>query len=332
MIKISPIPNVDINIFSQILNLGFDAVRFNFSHIKNDVAQEYFEHIKNNHPGVQIIQDLQGHKIRIGKLKKETVVKKYTKFIIGPDGFQSDKYMDLTHIPLKFENYELLDGTYRFILENKENMSIISVLGKIEEDNTFAFLCISDSEVVFRAEKGITAIGFDRTKLKLSQKDKEDVKWGIANEADVIIYSFTSDAAQILELKEYIKSFGDYMPKIWAKIENIEGVNNIESILDVCDGIMIGRGDMCVEIPILKIPAIHDKLITACKNKNKECIIATHLFENYKKKRNPDISDVMAIHYFNKMGATGYMLANELMFCGYAPKLAKSFIEIVENI
>ena len=106
----------------------------------------------------------------------------------------------------------------------------------------------------------------------------------------------------------------------------------LQEILDVCDGIMIGRGDMCVEIPLFKIPQIHDELISACKNKNKECIIATHLFENYKKKRTPDISDVMAIHYFNKLGATGYMLANELMFCGYATKLAKSFIETVDKV
>ena len=114
--------------------------------------------------------------------------------------------------------------------------------------------------------------------------------WGLENKADIIIYSFASSAEQILELKEYIKENSSYMPKIWAKIESREGVENIEEIIDVCDGIMIGRGDMCVEFTMKKIPHIQNNIILACKKKNKDCIVATYIFDNYKNKNKPESS------------------------------------------
>ena len=148
--------------------------------------------------------------------------------------------------------------------------------------------------------------------MQLSNKDKTDLVWGIENKVDIIIYSFASSATQIIEMKEYIKSKNSYMPKIWAKIENQEGVKNLSEILNVVDGIMIGRGDMCVEFPIENVPMVQNKIIQECNKINKECIVATHIFDNFK--NDYDLSDISNLFFLFKSGATGFMPVNEMIF------------------
>ena len=299
----------DFETFSKVINSGFNAIRINFSHISKNMASDYLKYIRQNHPGVKIIQDLQGHKIRIGNVETITI-NKDENFIIGPEEY---KYSgNLKYIPLKFECYDLLADTKYFIVENKNSLTKFYVKTRMNEKGTILFHCQSDSNAILRKEKGINAIGFKREKLQLSNKDKTDLMWGIENKADIIIYSFASSAEQIIEMKEYIKSKSPYMPKIWAKIESIEGVKNLSEILRVVDGIMIGRGDMCVEFSIEDVPMIQDKIIQECKTANKECIVATHIFENFQ--NNYDISDISALFYLFKNGATGFMPVNEMIF------------------
>lgn len=323
MIKICPLlKNITPNEFNRVLNTGFNAVRFNFSHIDIDIANKYVSFIRDCNPDIKIIQDLQGHKIRVGNLKDVISINKFTKFLFVPEGFKSK--LNYIQIPIAFENYDLLSDSTKFVVDNKNSTATISVLEKIVENNKTIFLCMSSENIVFRKEKGINAIGFNRLKLTLSRKDKEDILWGIKNKADILVYSFASSSKQIEELKTYISSQTSYMPKIWAKIESQEGIDNIEEIVDVCDGIMIGRGDMSIEIPIIDIPHIQNKIINLCKNKNKDCIIATYIFDNYKNKNKPDISDITSLYYFCLMGATGIMPANEIVFANNPKAMAES--------
>lgn len=330
MIKICPLLKTsDENIFEKVLNTGFNAVRFNFSHISLENANHYNSLLRNKYPNIKVIQDLQGHKIRVGNIKDVIRIPKNTLFLFVPENFESE--LDYIQIPLSFENYDLLYDTSKFVIENKNSTAMISIMKKIYENGNTLFLCMSNENIVFRKEKGVNAIGFNRLKLKLSEKDKKDVLWGLENKADIIIYSFASSAEQILELKEYIKENSSYMPKIWAKIESREGVENIEEIIDVCDGIMIGRGDMCVEFTMKKIPHIQNNIILACKKKNKDCIVATYIFDNYKNKNKPDISDISSLYYFYLMGATGFMPVNEIIFSDNPHKISKNINDLLNH-
>lgn len=330
MLRVCPLlksPNLEE--FEKVLSTGFNAVRFNFSHVNVEVANQHASFLRTNYPNIKIVQDLQGHKLRVGQINDVIHINKNTSFLFVPEGFESE--LDYPQIPILFENYNLLHGTTKFVVENKNTTAIISVLKKITECGKTLFLCMSNENIVFRKEKGINAIGFDRTRLKLSSKDKKDVLWGIENKADIIVYSFASSAEQILELKEYIKSKSLYMPQIWAKIESREGVTNIEEIIDVCDGIMIGRGDMCVEFPTKDIPHIQNTIIKLCKNKDIDCIVATYIFDNYKNKNKPDISDITSLYYFCLMGATGFMPVNEIIFSNNPYKISKNINDLLNQ-
>lgn len=330
MIKICPLLKTsDDDIFEKVLNTGFNAVRFNFSHISLETANHYNSLLRKKYPSVKVIQDLQGHKIRVGNLKEVQRISKNSLFLFVPEDFESE--LDYPQIPLLFENYDLLYDTSKFVIENKNSTAIISIMKRILEKGKTIFLCMSNENIVFRKEKGVNAIGFNRLKLKLSEKDKKDVLWGIKNKADIIVYSFASSAEQILELKEYIQKQSSYMPQIWAKIESREGVENIEEIIDVCDGIMIGRGDMCVEFTMKKIPHIQNNIILSCKKKNKECIVATYIFDNYKNKNKPDISDITSLYYFCLMGATGFMPVNEIIFSDNPQKISKNINDLLNH-
>ena len=330
MIRICPLlKNSNLEEFEKVLNTGFNTVRFNFSHINIDIANQHKDFIRKKYPDVKIMQDLQGHKIRVGNIKDIISINKNTQFLFVPEGYESE--LDFPQVPLLFENYDLLYNTSKFMVENKNSTAIISILKRITECGKTIFLCISNENIVFRKEKGVNAIGFDRLKLKLSEKDKRDVLWGLENKADIIVYSFASSAEQILELKEYIKSKSSYMPQIWAKIESREGVTNIEEIINVCDGIMIGRGDMCVEFSMKNIPHIQNNIIKACKNKNTDCIVATYIFDNYKNKNKPDISDITSLYYFCLMGATGFMPVNEIIFANNPYKISKNIKNLLNH-
>ena len=330
MIRICPLlKNSNLEEFEKVLNTGFNTVRFNFSHINIDIANQHKDFIRKKYPDVKIMQDLQGHKIRVGNIKDIISINKNTQFLFVPEGYESE--LDFPQVPLLFENYDLLYNTSKFMVENKNSTAIISILKIITECGKTIFLCISNENIVFRKEKGVNAIGFDRLRLKLSKKDKRDVLWGLENKADIIVYSFASSAEQILELKEYIKSKSSYMPQIWAKIESREGVTNIEEIINVCDGIMIGRGDMCVEFSMKNIPHIQNNIIKACKNKNTDCIVATYIFDNYKNKNKPDISDITSLYYFCLMGATGFMPVNEIIFANNPYKISKNINDLLNH-
>lgn len=330
MIRICPLlKNSNLEEFEKVLNTGFNTVRFNFSHINIDIANQHKDFIRKKYPDVKIMQDLQGHKIRVGNIKDIISINKNTQFLFVPEGYESE--LDFPQVPLLFENYDLLYNTSKFMVENKNSTAIISILKRITECGKTIFLCISNENIVFRKEKGVNAIGFDRLRLKLSEKDKRDVLWGLENKADIVVYSFASSAEQILELKEYIKSKSSYMPQIWAKIESREGVTNIEEIINVCDGIMIGRGDMCVEFSMKNIPHIQNNIIKACKNKNTDCIVATYIFDNYKNKNKPDISDITSLYYFCLMGATGFMPVNEIIFANNPYKISKNINNLLNH-
>lgn len=330
MIRICPLlKNSNLEEFEKVLNTGFNTVRFNFSHINIDIANQHKDFIRKKYPDVKIMQDLQGHKIRVGNIKDIISINKNTQFLFVPEGYESE--LDFPQVPLLFENYDLLYNTSKFMVENKNSTAIISILKRITECGKTIFLCISNENIVFRKEKGVNAIGLDRLRLKLSEKDKRDVLWGLENKADIIVYSFASSAEQILELKEYIKSKSSYMPQIWAKIESREGVTNIEEIINVCDGIMIGRGDMCVEFSMKNIPHIQNNIIKACKNKNTDCIVATYIFDNYKNKNKPDISDITSLYYFCLMGATGFMPVNEIIFANNPYKISKNINDLLNH-
>jgi len=139
MIRICPLlktPNLEE--FEKVLNTGFNAVRFNFSHVDIEVANQHANFLRANYPDFKIVQDLQGHKVRVGHINDVICINKNSHFLFVPEGFESE--LDCPQIPISFENYELLHETTKFVVENKNSTAIISVLKKITECRKTIFL------------------------------------------------------------------------------------------------------------------------------------------------------------------------------------------------
>ena len=166
----------------------------------------------------------------------------------------------------------------------------------------------------------------------LSDADKEDIKFGIENDVDFFACSFVSSKQDLLDLKEYMASIG-YTPtdNIIAKIENQSGIDNINEICEECDGIMIGRGDMGVEIPFEELPAVQKKLITSCRMLGKRVITATEMLESMITNPRPtraEISDVANAVYD---GSSAIMLSGETASGAYPVLCVETMSKIAER-
>lgn len=329
-------PNImDKKILKDVFCNGANSLRFNFSHGSNKEFLEYIDLAKDIKKDVVIIVDLSGSKIRVSN-ELCCVYKIYDKEKVYFCG--EDKYKEIKQkfkngkkiVPLNIDNKILLENNYKNI-SIKDNTMIFDVIKK-EEGFLKANTIVGG---VIRRGKGCNIKGFDRKSVKLNEKDKEDIKFGIENKADIICQSFVENKECIKELKEYIKlnnKYKDYRPKIWAKIETLDGIKNIDEILKEVDGIVIGRGDLVAETSLKEIPIYEKHILEKMKNnKEKNIIIATHILDTMKMGKMPAVSEVESIYNFIKYGIDGFILAGETSI-GRAPiKTVKFLKELLET-
>ena len=329
-------PNImDKKVLKDIFYNGTNSLRFNFSHGNNDEFLEYINLAKSIKKDVVIMLDLCGSKIRISN-ELCCVYKVYDEekvYFCGEDKYREIKQKFKSGkkiVPLNIDNKILLENDYKNI-SIKDNTMVFNILNK--EDGFLKANTIIGG--VIRSGKGCNIKGFDRTTIKLNEKDKGDIKFGIKNHVDIICQSFVENKNCINEIKEYIKSNNndkDYNPKIWAKIETLDGIKNIEEILQVVDGIVIGRGDLVAETSIKDIPIYEKLVLEKMKNhSDKKIIIATHVLDNMKMGKMPAVSEVESIYNFINNGIDGFLLAGETSI-GRAPiKTVKFLKELLEK-
>ena len=165
----------------------------------------------------------------------------------------------------------------------------------------------------------------------LSEQDKDDLLFGIQNNVDYIAASFVSCRQDLIDLKEFLHANGGDGIDIIAKIENRTGIDNIEEICEECDGIMIGRGDLGVEVPFTELPALQKYIITKCRLLGKRVITATEMLESMITNPRPtraEISDVANAVYD---GTSAVMLSGESAAGKYPVETVRTMAEIVEE-
>jgi len=167
--------------------------------------------------------------------------------------------------------------------------------------------------------------------IYLSEQDKKDILFGIENDVDFIACSFVSCAQDVLDVRNFLKENGNEEIDLIAKIENRSGVDNIEEICEVSDGIMVARGDMGVEIPFEELPAIQKKIITTCRMLGKRAITATEMLESMIHNARPtraEISDVANAVYD---GTSAIMLSGETAAGKYPVLSVETMARIAEK-
>lgn len=300
----------------EFVDSGMNSMRLNFSHSDYSRAESQIKYMRKKHPEIEIIQDLQGNKLRVSNLFKGQIkVKTGESVTFCSEDFykRNSSYKgESLNVPiamnmnfkslLRAERFLMKDATMEFRIVNAREDSIET---KVVRGG------------IVRGEKGINAPGLDRSATKLTDKDKGDIIFGLNHEVDVICLSYASTKNNIVEFKSYIdtyikKNHHLKMPKVWAKIECGSGVESFDKILDEVDGIMLGRGDLTSEVDIIEIPNIQHKFIEAMNDRKEELIIATFILDSMRNSTIPSLSEIDAIANFTKAKVDGIMLAGEV--------------------
>lgn len=322
-------PNVkDRAVLKGIIESGVNALRFNFIHGSAEEFLEFLKMAKDIKSDIQVILDLSGTKVRVSG-KFQYIFKVYNGEVIYFCG--EDKYSEVVKnsknkikvIPLNIKNKILNEKDYKQI-GIKDNTMTFDIIDKV--DGLIKAITIRGG--VIRKWKGCNIKNLERKELPLNENDKDAIVWGVNNKVDIICQSFVEEKKDIDDVKLFLDSrkLNQFKPKIWAKIETLNGVNNIKSILGESDGIVIGRGDLIPETSIEDTPIYEERIIKeVLGDKDKEIIIATHILNSMKNGKMPSISEVESIYNFIKIGATGFLLAGETSI-GKAPIRTVEFL------
>lgn len=316
----------DAQILSEMCKVGMNVARLNFSHGTHEEQQRKIDLIKETreklHMPVAIMLDTKGPEYRIKTFKDGKIrLKDGDEFTFTTEEVVGDETQVSVNYKQLMENLKVGDT----ILVNN-GLVIFKV---IELDDTKA-----RCEVVVGGElSNRKSMNFPNKVMKhdfLSEQDKEDLLFGIENEVDFVAASFVSQKQDIADMRQFMNEHGGAEIDIIAKIENRAGVENIEEICEIADGIMIARGDLGVEIPAMEVPSVQKYLISKCRLLGKRVITATEMLESMIQNPRPtraELSDVANAVYD---GTSAVMLSGETASGKYPVLAVKNMVETVE--
>ena len=314
-------------VFEEMCRAGLNVARLNFSHGTHSEHKEKFDMIKAvrerlNMP-VAIMLDTKGPEYRIKTFKNGKVtLNTGDEFTFTTEDIEGDE----TCVSV---NYGGLAADLKIGDRILVNNGLVSF--EVKSTDEKSVLCDVVSGGVLSDRK---SMNFPNKTLKgeyLSEQDREDLIFGIENGADFIAASFVSCKEDIISLKEFVCQNGGSDIGIIAKIENQSGIDNIEEICKYCDGIMIGRGDMGVEIPYSELPAVQKYLITKCRMLGKRVITATEMLESMISNPRPTRAEVSDVANAVYDGTSAIMLSGETAAGKYPVETVKVMSDIAEN-
>ena len=314
----------DTNVMKQLMLEGMNVARFNFSHgdYKSHLANlKKIEKLRKELDlPIATLLDTKGPEIRIGNFKDHKVsLEKDQLFTLTPRDIEGDEqqvsvsYNDIINDVHKGDRVLIDDGLVELEIQN---ISETDILCKVLNEGT-----ISD-------HKGVNVPGVDLTMPFISQKDYEDILFGIENGYDFVAASFTRTAEDILEIRKIFQEKKCKTMNIIAKIENMQGVNNIEEIIRVSDGIMIARGDMGVEIPLEDVPVIQKEIIKKARDAGKQVITATQMLDSMIKNPRPTRAEATDVANAIYDGTSAIMLSGETAAGLYPVEALKTMVKI----
>lgn len=311
----------------KIILAGVDVCRLNFSHGAYELHQEVIDRVRNinNRLGcnVALLQDLQGPKLRIGKVDGEFHLVEGDHILVTTEEQISTK--DLLFVSYKRliqdcnpgERILLNDGKVSLVFTEKVN------------DTTLKAEVIAGGPL--SSNKGFNLPDSSLTVPSLTKKDLADLEYGLSQEVDWVALSFVRTADDIVELKRLIAEKGTHT-KVIAKIEKPEAVKNIDEIIKVSDGIMVARGDLGVEVPLQRVPLIQKTIVEKCLAAAKPCIIATQMMETMILDSMPTRAEINDVANAVLDGADALMLSAETSVGKYPLRVIEVMGSIITDI
>jgi len=316
-------------VLKEMLDAGVNIFRINFSHASYDDVKERVKMIRelNKEYGfnVGILGDLQGPKLRVGEMKDGIYVQKgdRIKFKTG-ERFVGDK-------ETAFMNYETfpqdVKAGERVLLD--DGKLIFEVVSTNKKDTVEAKVVQGGP---LNSNKGVNLPNTKISLPALTEKDIEDAKFACELEVDWMALSFVRYASDLKILQKLIKENASHKIPIIAKIEKPEGVKNIDKIVAYCDGIMVARGDLGVEIPAHEVPLIQKKLVLKAKLARIPVIIATQMMETMIESLTPTRAEVNDVANSVMDGADAVMLSGETSVGKYPVEVIYKMCQIIKSV
>lgn len=302
---IGPATNSE-EMITNLIKAGMNVARINFSHGEYEDHKKTIETIRRVSDQldtcVGIMQDLQGPKIRIGKIKNDKILleqgRKFTFTTEQVEGNEIKVTLPCPELPTQLKKNQIV-----YVDDARLEFKVISTT----KTEIFTKVTVGG---YLGSRKGFTAPGASYNIPSITEKDKEDLKFGIENGVDWIASSFVRTADDIKPLQKIMREMGKRIPII-AKIERPEAIKNIKSILDNYEGIMVARGDLGIELSLDEVPIIQKNIIRECNRLGRPVITATQMLDSMMSNPRPTRAEVSDVANAVIDGSDAVMLSGE---------------------
>lgn len=315
-------------IVKELILNGMNAARLNFSHGTHEEHKARIEMVKSVRKELgthtAILLDTKGPEIRTGDFENETVeLQQGSKFVLHCD---EDIIGDETKCSITYKNlYEEIKVDDRILI----NDGLVSL--KVLEVEDKSIITEVENTGVIGNHKGINVPGVKLNLPALTEKDIEDLKFGVDNEVDIVAASFIRKGSDVLEIRKVLNNFHGNDIKIFSKIENQEGLDNIDEIIINSDGIMVARGDLGVEIPTEDVPVVQKMIIEKCNKAGKPVITATQMLDSMIRNPRPTRAEASDVANAIFDGTDAIMLSGETANGKYPVEAVKTMTSIARK-
>ena len=277
----------DVEKLKKMLAAGMNVARFNFSHGDHDEKRSQMDVVKEavKESGIPCayLLDTKGPEIRTGgvlKDDKKIQLKAGKEILLTVKDYEtfecSEEKIALSYdlLPEDIRNVGITDKTYVYIADGVFKLKVLEVMPNDD------IRCLIEAGGELGARKNVNVVGVHTRLPAMAEKDKADLEMGVKNGIHFVAASFIRKASDVMEMRKYLASVGGADVKIISKIEDDEGLSNIDDIIRVSDGIMVARGDLGVQIPIQDIPLAQKKIIAKCNAAGKPVVTATQMLDS----------------------------------------------------
>ena len=316
-------------VIKEMIDAGVNVFRINFSHADYTDVQERIDIIRSLNQefgyNTSILADLQGPKLRVGVMKEDVVVSKGDKitFTTKEDilGTAEKVYMNYKGFPKDVQAGE------RILLDDGK---LIFEVVKTDKKTEVEAVVVQGGPL--KSKKGVNLPNTRVSLPALTEKDIRDALFAIKADVDWIALSFVRTPEDLRDLRDLIAANSDHKIPIIAKIEKPEAVENIDKLVAYCDGLMVARGDLGVEIPAQEVPLIQKKLVHRAKTARIPVIIATQMMETMITSLTPTRAEVNDVANSVMDGADAVMLSGETSVGNYPVQVIEKMSQIIEAV
>jgi len=311
----------------KLIEAGMNVARLNFSHGDFEEHGKRINTIREASKAlgktVAILLDTKGPEIRLGKLKEEPIELQQGDYIT----LTTEEILgDASRIPVTYKDLptDVHIGSTILIDDGLIGMTVIDIQGT-------EIKCQIVNSGPIKSKKGVNVPGVAISMPGLTEKDINDIKFGIEAGVDFIAASFVRRASDVLEIRELLERYDARHIQIISKIENQQGVDNLDEILEVSDGLMVARGDLGVEIPAEEVPLVQKNMIEKCNRAGKPVITATQMLDSMQRNPRPTRAEASDVANAIFDGTDAIMLSGETAAGKYPVESVQTMSRIAER-